>query len=722
MNSKSGKLSRVISSSKAKLKWYVPPLVGTGELSLLVDHTGGQQQKKYPGGYFELIPTIWWAGRRYDDHGGSLIPFGHFERLVFAGGELLTPRRWEQEILPEEGRVRSRLEYRAGIVEQVTVLTPFGRRMIVVRSQIQAPQGSDLMSQFDYILSPPGAPDEFPKYMTINPSSDRNMHRIEYRVQGKQDYRGRITVGCDRPAELERDGNRFRLVVTEAGEELAATYYLIFADAEDEADLEIAIQENYTEILDRHRADWARFWERGWVEVPDKRLMEQWRISLYHLRSQVTRWSIPTGIFDTHWNGRYFYDEFYSFLALASSGHLELAGRVPRFRHATLDKARYRTWHTGARYAWESLEDGDDGAPHGASLDEIHHSALIALEAWLYWRYTDDDDFLEEIAYPVIREAAEFYRRWIIIELDEGAIIQNCIDMDEKVVPAQNPLYTACAVITNFRIAAEVAARLGRDRAERRRWSELADKLESKLPQDDEKFLQYEGAEHASMVVLGVLHPFEIYAPEHPKVKQTIYDFMDRTANPVSYAAGTDPWYMEHAWTWATGWIAVCLARMGDRRNTYATVKKAMASAGLFGAMNEHLVVESGEPTVPWFTTASGVFVHALNEMLVRSTPEKIHLLPAIPRRWSDLNFKLQVQGNATLNVRMADGSLQELILEDRTGTKEEKQRMLCVDPRFEDDRFRVIAGEAVKREKDEHEIAWTFRFIDRLHLRWTKE
>jgi cellobiose phosphorylase len=75
---------------------------------------------------------------------------------------------------------------------------------------------------------------------------------------------------------------------------------------------------------------------------------------------------------------------------------------------------------------------------------------------------------------------------------------------------------------------------------------------------------------------------------------------------------------------------------------------------------------EINEPKVsrtPWFSTASGNVVYALNQMLVQNRGDEIRIAPAVPAAWKDYAFKLACHGNLVIEVAVTDGRLARLTL-----------------------------------------------------------
>jgi hypothetical protein len=105
---------------------------------------------------------------------------------------------------------------------------------------------------------------------------------------------------------------------------------------------------------------------------------------------------------------------------------------------------------------------------------------------------------------------------------------------------------------------------------------------------------------------------------------------------------------------WYAAWEAEGFARAHRGEEAYDCLKKAYDSVGVFGEMFE--INEPAKRLRPWFATASGVYLSAVNDMLVESDGETVTILPACPLK--DVSFKLAVKGGIVLEVEIRDGVL----------------------------------------------------------------
>ena len=100
---------------------------------------------------------------------------------------------------------------------------------------------------------------------------------------------------------------------------------------------------------------------------------------------------------------------------------------------------------------------------------------------------------------------------------------------------------------------------------------------------------------------------------------------------------------------------------MKDR--AYETLKQAYASAGVFGELFE--INEKGYRYKPWFTTAAGIFVSTVNDMLLQSDGKTVRIMPGMPHD-IDACFHLAAKGGITVEAEIKDKKLIKIrVLQD---------------------------------------------------------
>ena len=691
---------------------YVPPLVSNGSLCMLIDYLGGQAQNSY----VRMTPTIFWAGHRYGPPKDQLVPFGHFETGVeVAGQKLSVPERWTQTLDTESARVSCRNEYGNGLTVETDVFCPFAGDLVVVRKRVSAanPAVRSARLIFTYRFTPPGNENKPPRRVTCDSAWNQVSKRSEFRFQADahRPCEGLVTVFADHPVTGAVNGQTAALSADLAlgdGKPAEVTFCLLFADSLDGQDYEVRLQnlqervlrEGFDGLFAAHRKSWGAYWAESYVRLPDARLETAYNTAQYHLRANATRWSFPVGIFNTHWAGRFFgWDEMFCYQALVSSNHRDIARRGPEFRCAGLKVALYRAAHYGrsglfgARYPWETLEDGTEASPPGFWMEHVFHMSNIALAAWYQYLYTEDPAYLENTGYPVIKECARFFFANMVYELPDGrTVIGKCTDL-ERLGPAKlNPFMTSCGEIYTLEAAAQAAALLGDDEAEAATWKRTAAKLRESLPEENGRFVPYAGCPDESVATLGGLFPYPVFDETEPRQRAAAYHFVQNgRAFGNMYQMGTS------VCAWYLGWMAAALADLGDTVEPARMLREAADGAGCFGEMFE--INEEKVRRCPWFSTASGNVVYALNQMLVQNREGRILLARGVPAAWRDYAFKLACHGDLAVEAEVKEGRLARLALLPGDPSREQRRTIVLPASLAEQVAFNTSSVKSVTRQ-----------------------
>lgn len=570
-------------------KRYCPLAVGNGDLSMLVDYAGGTTPRKYCDGHMES--GLWRAGFRYDSPGFPLVSFGFFEHRIDNAGAVTG---WTQTLHVTGAASESVCTYENGAGVHSYVYCHLHHNLIVIRKKII---GADSFRMSFFFA---------PERTGTVPMSDT---KTAYCIDAWSGIRGTVSFFSPGPDVTARRTDSEITLETTASE---AVFFLAF-DEEAEA---FARSHTEAEIEASHRAAWAEYWAESTVpadRLPEK-VLQAARTSEYHLRISSTKWSIPTGIYPMHWQGRYFaFDEFFALEGLLAAGHYSTAKKISRFRFSHLEKAKARahsyfgSCSSGAHFVWETIEvPGLEGAPGGFWIEHIFHMANIALGAWHCSRNGKDTDFLREIAYPLMRGCAEYYRIFSVDEKEKGRfVIGKCTDLERLGAARENPFMTTCGVIATFRAAAEAAELLGADPDLRESWGTLAGKLTETLPQDGRSYLPYPGCTDKSIGLFSGVFPYGNLPVDDPKQRQGIEDFCateEKFGN--MYPVG------KSLCTWYAGWKALTFRRLGEQETAEAAVRQMAEDTGCFSEVFE--ICETGHH--PWFCTGEGILLQAVCE------------------------------------------------------------------------------------------------------------
>ena len=164
------------------------------------------------------------------------------------------------------------------------------------------------------------------------------------------------------------------------------------------------------------------------------------------------------------------------------------------------------------------------------------------------------------------------------------------------------------------------------------------------------------------MAVFTGQFPFQVLDPEDEKQRLAWADFIaneEKYGNMYATGKRVSPWY--------ACWKAEAFARVGKAKEAWECLCQAFESTGVFSEMFE--INEPGNRYRPWFTTASGILLSTVQDMLVQSDGKNIWILPAFPCENEDLSFKLSVKGGVILEVQIKCGNLTQLKLTGNTNT-----------------------------------------------------
>jgi hypothetical protein len=666
-------------TSEQKPYGYVPPLTSNGSLSLIVDYLGNQTQNSY----YKMIPGIFKAGRRIGPPLDDMIPFGHFAMELSVNGQTLKqPDSWTQTLNKKDAFIRTVNNYSNGLVVESAVFTYINKDIVLVKKTFKNTSNAvvNVVANFQYSFTPAGNENKLPRRVISQTIKNEQTNSVDfiYEADAYKPYKGITSILSDKAVEAVIDRQKASLksiLVLKKDESAEISYFIIIDDSMDDVDYQkshnAAIEEvrkaGFNGLLATHTAYWNSFFDKSYVKLPEPKLESVYNTSMYHLRANATKWSFPIGIFPTHWGGRYFgWDETFAFFGLVSANHLDISRRVPDFRLSVMKHAMDRAKHTsmtelnkryyGAKYPWETLEDGWEGCPFpGYWVEHVFHMAHIAMAAWMQYEYSGDKEFLKNTAYPLIRECNRYFNTYNVYENPDGSMYIGKVTDLERLGPArQNAFLTTAGVIYTMEIAAKAADILGETNSETEHWKVVAAKLRETLPNNGERYIPYPGCKEESIGTLGGLYPYPIFDKTNELQKKAVYWFQDKGlafGNVTSKGDSIGSWYAAK--------LAATFARLGDRTQTVYWLRKTTSSSGCFGELFE--MHEPKISTVPWYAAVGGAYVYALNQMLIQSNDNSIEIAPAVPANWNDFSFKLGCFDNLVAEVVVNRGKLSKL-------------------------------------------------------------
>lgn len=286
-------------------------------------------------------------------------------------------------------------------------------------------------------------------------------------------------------------------------------------------------------LLAEHRRAWAARWRNADIAIegdPDAELAL--RLALFHLMS-----SAPTegeaaigarGLTGRAYRGHVFWDTDVFVLPALAATLPGAARAVLEYRIRRLPAAREeaRRRHTGgARFPWESADEGNDVTPPSWTdpeggeipiLTGAHEEHIVADVAWAarhYARWTGDDAVLAGAGRELLLDTARFWASRVAIDADGDGHIREVIGPDEYHALVDDNAYTNVMARANLRWAAGLAGvQGGADPEEIATWSKMADALVDGYDRQTRIYEQFAGYSRLEPLLVESLAPPPIAA------------------------------------------------------------------------------------------------------------------------------------------------------------------------------------------------------------------
>lgn len=321
-----------------------------------------------------------------------------------------------------------------------------------------------------------------------------------------------------------------------------------------------------------HKEWWHGFWQKSYVNIPD-RVLENFYIGALYLLACVNRaGAVPAGQYpfcisdDPAWAGDYHMDQEYlgqneGFFSANRSelsdgvlapllDFMETGKSYAKYKmavvHPSFDKPREGILYPVGLGPWgvdSTVHDNNNEPWLGNMVSDASYTGMLVLWQYEYYR---DEEWLKNTGYPFLRELAKFWTSHIrlIGEQDEaGNYCTYGATWEESF--GKNPITDLGLIRTILEHVIAYSRMLKTDEAERKEWQDILEHIPpypTNFQEGKEVFVEYVGAKNLrggcelSMVfpaeAVSVLHTPEWILPAH----NTLDFELDMLTKPVHSA------------------------------------------------------------------------------------------------------------------------------------------------------------------------------------------
>ncbi len=465
----------------------------------------------------------------------------------------------------------------------------------------------------------------------------------------------------------------------------------------DEASVEVeqAFERGLEKDYGTHLSFWTDFWNQSSVALPDSVLQKQYDNEMYKLGSVARENSYPISLQAVWtadngklppWKGDFHHDlnTQLSYWPTYTGNHMK---EESGYLNTLWNQRDVYKKLTRQYFEKEGLNVPGvctlTGEPMGGWIQYAMSqtaAAWLSQHFYLHWKYSADDLFLKEKAYPFVKEVALFLENQTELNT-EGMRVLPYSSSPEIFDNSLNAWFKTMtnydlSLISNlFKMASEMASALDL-KEEAEHWDELCNQLPT-LDLDEtgaltiaKGFPYAESHRHFSHAL--AIHPLGLIDYSQGEQSRKI---IDTTLKKIE-ACGSD-WWCGYSYAW----FGNMKARAFDGEGAYKALKTfadCFCLANSFHVNGDQSGTGKSKYTYRPFTLEGNfAFAAGIQEMLLQSHTDTIRVFPAVPEDWNDVKFDhLRARGAFLVSAEKKDGKVVSVKIQS-----EKENRLLMVSP-----------------------------------------